>query len=84
VAHQADHLAGADVQVQAADHRAVAVAEAHALHLDAAPASAASIGTGLRRLGHVGHVVEDVEDALGAGRRLLRDRDDAAHRIEPV
>ena len=35
-------------------------------------------------LGHVGDLVEDVEDALGAGRRLLRHRHDAAHRIEPA
>ncbi|MDH6592935.1 hypothetical protein M2165_002824 [Variovorax sp. TBS-050B] len=28
-------------------------------------------------------MVEDVEDALGARRGLLRDRDDAAHRVEP-
>ena len=40
VADQADHLAGLDRQVEVADHRAVAVAEADVGDLDAAPAPA--------------------------------------------
>ena len=82
VADETDHLAGADVEVDVAQHGAVAVAEADLAHLDVA-------GEGLRqrhrvgRLGDAGDMVEDVEDALGAGGGLLRHRDDAAHRVEP-
>jgi hypothetical protein len=80
VADQADHLAGLDVQRDAAVDGAVAVAEAdfaqldiagHLVHLDR-----------VDRVRHARDVVEDVEDALGGRGRLLRDRDDAAHRIE--
>ena len=45
MADQADHLAGLDLQVEAADDRAVAVAEAHVAQLDAA-LHLRSIGTG--------------------------------------
>ena len=80
-ADQADHLAGPDRQVEAADHRAVAVAEADAGQLDRALQRADRHR--LRRLGHARDAVEDLEDALGAGRRPLRRRDHAAHRLEP-
>ncbi|KAF1061315.1 MAG: hypothetical protein GAK39_05778 [Variovorax sp.] len=79
VAHQADHLAGLDAQVEVVDDGARAVAEAQPAHRDRAlhPLHLHRV----RGFGHVAHVVEDVEDALGAGRGLLRHRDDAAHRV---
>mmetsp|Transcript_21531 Transcript_21531/g.83650 ORF Transcript_21531/g.83650 Transcript_21531/m.83650 type:complete len:653 (-) Transcript_21531:1654-3612(-) len=80
VAHQPHHLARADVQVQVADDRARAVAEMHPLHRDRALDIAER--QRLRRVGHVGDMVQDVEDALGTGRGLLRDGHDAAHRVE--
>ena len=81
VPHQADHLARLDVEVYAAQHGTRAVAEGGLADLDAAlqPAD----GNRMGRFGHAGDAVQDVEDALGARRRLLRDRDDAAHGIEP-
>ncbi|MNV55124.1 hypothetical protein D3C71_1473480 [compost metagenome] len=77
MAHQADHLAGADIQIQPLDDCAAAVAKAHALHGDRALNLVHLHGLG--RIGHVAHMVQDVEDALGASGGLLRDRDNAAH-----
>src|SRR5690606_26142814 len=64
-----------------ADHCAVAVAEADVAQRDATVYLLQRHR--LRGSRHRRYVVEDVEDTLGAGRRLLRDRHDAAHRIEP-
>ena len=47
------------------------------------PPRTGGICTGLGGFRHARDVVEDVEDALGAGGGLLRDGDDAAHRVEP-
>ncbi len=80
MAHQADHLAGLDVQRNAAVDGAVPVAEAHFAQGDI------TFDLGqlkrIRWLGHRRHVVENIEDALGGRRRFLRHRDDAAHRIQ--
>ncbi len=80
VSHQADHLAGTDVQTEFADDLAVAVAKADPLQLDAAVDPWQRLR--LRRLRHVALMIEDVEDALGPGCRLLRVRDDTAHGVE--
>ncbi|MNI46013.1 hypothetical protein D3C73_1004560 [compost metagenome] len=78
--HQADHLARLDGQVQPPDNLAVAIAKAHVAQFNAA-IDVRQRG-GLLRLGHAGHMVQHIENALGAGGRFLRDRDDAAHRIQ--
>jgi len=81
VADQPDHLARRYVQRQAAQHRAVAVAEIDVAHLDA-PFHLRQLHR-VRRFGNARDVIEDLEDAFRAGRGLLRVRDDPAHRIEP-
>jgi hypothetical protein len=80
VADQADHFAGLDDQIDIAGDGAGAVAEAGLLQLDAAGDAGQMHRVG--RLGHAGNVVEDVEDALGAGCGALGGRHDAAHRIQ--
>ncbi len=83
VADQADHLARGDI-VRSSPRMtaAVAVAEAHAAQLDGALRRGGS-STGRLGLGHAGNVVQNVEDALGPGGRLLREGHDAAHRVQP-
>ena len=78
-AHQADHLAGPNVQVHVFEHGPGAVVEAHAAELDFAPQPLGMHGAG--RLGHARHAVEDGENPLGAGPRPLHGRHHAAHRI---
>ncbi|MNL00728.1 hypothetical protein D3C87_1211690 [compost metagenome] len=80
VADQPDHLARPDRQVQATDHSTVAVAEAEVAQFDGA-LHLLEVHRALR-LRHARHMVEDVEDALGAGGGLLRDRHNPAHRIQ--
>ena len=82
VAHQSNHLARADVQVQILDDGAAAVAKTHAAQRNGALHALHAHRVG--RLGHVADVVQDVKNAFGAGRSLLRDRHDAAHGIEPA
>ena len=76
---QTDHLAGFDFQIKPADNGAVAIAKADVVHRDAALDH--SQLDRIDRLGHVRDMVKNVEDSLGAGRRPLRDRDNATHRI---
>ena len=90
VTDQPDHLARLDHQVEVADDGAAAIAKTDPAHLDPALQGRrlawrrrSADRDRVRRLGHVAHMVQDVEDALGAGSCFLRDRDDAAHRIEP-
>src|SRR5471032_2345291 len=80
VADQADHFAGLDVERDAAVDGAVAVAEAHFAQRDVAFDLADLDRVG--RFRHRRHVVENIEDALGGRRRLLRHGNDAAHRVE--
>src|SRR5690606_36956711 len=81
VSHQSDHFAGRDDQVEPLDDRTVAIAERLVAQFDAAGHAVQA----RRRVGfgHAGYVVENIENTLGAGSRLLRDRNDAAHRVEP-
>ena len=72
---------GCDRQVDILDHLAIAVAEADAAQLDFA-ADAAGVH-GMRRLGHAGHPIQNLEDALRAGRGSLRHREHPAHRLQP-
>ncbi len=80
VADQTDHFTRTNLQIQVLDHGAAAVAEGQVVQRDGA-LHARQLDR-VDRVRHVAHVVEDVEDAFGAGRRLLRDRDDAAHRVQ--
>ena len=82
VAHQANHFARADVQVQALDDGAAAIAEPHPAQADGALHALHAHRVG--RLRDVAHMVQNVKNAFGAGRRLLGDRHDAAHGIEPA
>src|SRR5690606_30129163 len=79
--HQADHLARRDIKVDAVDDRAVAVSETDIAQLD--PALYGSQPYRLRKLGHIGYLVQDVENALGARSGLLGERYDAAHAVQP-
>ena len=81
VAHQANHLARCDFEVDAPVHRPVAIAKPHLAQFNA-PLHPVHVHRVLR-LGHAGYMVQDVKNALGRRRRLLRDRHDAAHGIEP-
>ncbi|KFB73360.1 MAG: hypothetical protein AW09_001385 [Candidatus Accumulibacter phosphatis] len=77
---QADHFAGFDGDIDVAGDAARPVAEADVAQLDASR-DLRQVHR-MRRLGNAGDMVENVENALGAGRGLLGHRNDAAHRIE--
>ncbi len=79
--YQADHLARFDDQIYVAGDRPRAVAETGLLQRDAAFDLAEMNRLG--RFRHRRHMVEDVENTLGAGGGLLRHRNDAAHRVQP-
>ena len=77
---QADHFARLDMETDITQHGAVAVTEADPVDVDA---------TGhminmhrVHGLRHTRDMIQDIEDALGAGGGLLRVRHDAAHRIQ--
>ena len=80
MADETDHFARFDGEADVARDAARPVAETDITQFDAAGNTRQMYRIG--GFGHAGNVVEDVEDALGAGSCLLRDRDDAAHRVE--
>ena len=81
VAHQTNHLARLNVEVELPYHGTVAVAKARIAHRDVA-FDLGRQSHWVARLGHAGDVVQDVKNAFGPRGRFLRVRDDAAHGIE--
>ena len=79
-AYQSDHFSGANDQVDAFDHRAIAVAKADVAELDVSLQAAGMDRDG--RFGNRGVPVEDAEDPLRSGRRPLHRRNNAAHRLQ--
>src|SRR5690606_13060267 len=80
MSHQANHFAGGDVQVDAAQYGAIAVAKAHVAQFDLAlyVLDANRLG----RFWHTGDMVENVENAFGSSGGFLCKRPDATHRIQ--
>ena len=67
--HQADHFAWRDGQIDILENGARAVTETHGAQFNRA-ADLLEVQR-MRRLGNARRMVEDVENAFGAGRRLL-------------
>ena len=81
VAHQANHLPGLYIEVELANHRAVAIAKACIAHRDVALHWGGQ-SHGFDGFGHAGDVVEDVKNAFGTRRGFLSVRDNPAHGIQ--
>ncbi len=75
-AHQGDGLAGLDVQVEVLDHRLVVlIPEVHMVENDVA-ADGARVN-GIRLVLDLGRGIDQLEDALGRGQRVLHLGEDA-------